>query len=280
MPHPLYLYNMNNIFHPTDFSFNPDTAFVHALKLAWTTSSRLTLFHVNESLDELSWQEFPSIRATLAKWGVHHEEISTLLTPISKIDVEKILYRGKDPSSSILKHLDRHPSDLIVLATHQLGGKPFFPSIAEPVARKSRVMTLFIPQSAKGFVSPEDGTLSLKNVIVPIDHEPQPRAAFQAITTLADVLGCKQVSVTLLYVGDEEEMPDYSPPQHNTCVWEHIVRFGDVVNEILQTEQDLRADLIVMPTQGHHGILDALRGSTTERVVRGAQCPVLAVPTK
>jgi nucleotide-binding universal stress UspA family protein len=33
-----------------------------------------------------------------------------------------------------------------------------------------------------------------------------------------------------------------------------------------------------MPTAGHHGVLDALRGSTTERVIRHAPCPVLALP--
>jgi nucleotide-binding universal stress UspA family protein len=34
----------------------------------------------------------------------------------------------------------------------------------------------------------------------------------------------------------------------------------------------------VLATQGHMDFLDALRGSTTERVLRGAHCPVLAVP--
>jgi nucleotide-binding universal stress UspA family protein len=33
-----------------------------------------------------------------------------------------------------------------------------------------------------------------------------------------------------------------------------------------------------MTTQGHTGVLDALRGSTTERILRRASCPVLAVP--
>ncbi|MGB1685776.1 MAG: universal stress protein [Pseudomonadales bacterium] len=33
-----------------------------------------------------------------------------------------------------------------------------------------------------------------------------------------------------------------------------------------------------MPTQGRHGFLDALRGSTTEQVMRELQCPLLAVP--
>jgi hypothetical protein len=34
----------------------------------------------------------------------------------------------------------------------------------------------------------------------------------------------------------------------------------------------------VMATLGHHGFLDALRGSTTERIVRNSTCPVLAIP--
>ena len=33
-----------------------------------------------------------------------------------------------------------------------------------------------------------------------------------------------------------------------------------------------------MATEGRHGVVDALRGSVTERVVRDAPCPVLAVP--
>jgi nucleotide-binding universal stress UspA family protein len=33
-----------------------------------------------------------------------------------------------------------------------------------------------------------------------------------------------------------------------------------------------------MATEGRHGFLDAVRGSTTERVLREAGCPVLAVP--
>ena len=35
-----------------------------------------------------------------------------------------------------------------------------------------------------------------------------------------------------------------------------------------------------MATQGHLDFLDALRGSTAERVLRGARCAVLAVPAK
>jgi nucleotide-binding universal stress UspA family protein len=53
---------------------------------------------------------------------------------------------------------------------------------------------------------------------------------------------------------------------------------GDVLDRIVQEEREWSPDLIALTTQGHVGFLDALRGSTTERVVRGARCPVLAIP--
>ena len=34
-------------------------------------------------------------------------------------------------------------------------------------------------------------------------------------------------------------------------------------------------DLVVMASRGHDGFLDALRGSTTERVLRQVTCPLL-----
>jgi nucleotide-binding universal stress UspA family protein len=49
------------------------------------------------------------------------------------------------------------------------------------------------------------------------------------------------------------------------------------VEAIVDAAIELDVDLIAMPTAGHHGVLDALRGSTTERVIRHAPCPVLAL---
>ena len=53
---------------------------------------------------------------------------------------------------------------------------------------------------------------------------------------------------------------------------------GDVVEAILRHAED--ADLVVMATRGREGVLDALRGSVTSRVVGAAPCPVLAVPSR
>ena len=59
-----------------------------------------------------------------------------------------------------------------------------------------------------------------------------------------------------------------------------MVRRGDVVDQILDEEAHWRPDLMVLATQGHMDFLDAVPGSTTERVLRGVSCAILAVPVR
>ena len=55
------------------------------------------------------------------------------------------------------------------------------------------------------------------------------------------------------------------------------LRDGDAHAQVLACAKANHADLIVMGTQGHTGLKHALLGSTAERVVRLAECPVLTV---
>jgi nucleotide-binding universal stress UspA family protein len=55
------------------------------------------------------------------------------------------------------------------------------------------------------------------------------------------------------------------------------VRVGKAYQEINEAAKELRADLIVISTHGYTGLKHTLLGSTTERVVRHAPCPVLVV---
>ena len=48
-------------------------------------------------------------------------------------------------------------------------------------------------------------------------------------------------------------------------------------DEIANAARDLGADLIIIATHGHTGLAHALLGSTAERVVRHARCPVLTL---
>jgi universal stress protein A len=55
------------------------------------------------------------------------------------------------------------------------------------------------------------------------------------------------------------------------------VRIGKAYHEIVSFAKVADADLIVIPTHGYTGFKHAVLGSTAERVVRHATCPVLVV---
>jgi nucleotide-binding universal stress UspA family protein len=55
------------------------------------------------------------------------------------------------------------------------------------------------------------------------------------------------------------------------------IRHGLASDGIINAATALGADLIVMSTHGRSGLPHLLLGSVTERVIRGAHCPVLAV---
>jgi len=52
---------------------------------------------------------------------------------------------------------------------------------------------------------------------------------------------------------------------------------GSPADVILKTVEEENVDIIVMGTSGKHGLDRFLLGSVTEKVVRSAKCPVLAV---
>ena len=58
------------------------------------------------------------------------------------------------------------------------------------------------------------------------------------------------------------------------------VRTGKPFHEIAMAARERAADLIVLATHGYTGVNRLLLGSTAERVVRHASCPVLTVPTR
>jgi nucleotide-binding universal stress UspA family protein len=268
------------ILHPTDFSPASEVAFAHALKLALLAQAQLVLLHVTPEKGHLDWADFPGIRRTLERWRLLPAGSSRAAVADLGLHVEKITGIHPDPVRSILNYLAMYTTDLIVLATHQREGldRWLHRTIAEPIARNSREMTLFLPAAVKGFVSLETGTLALRQILLPIDHTPAPQPAVDGATALLRGVGCAEISLTLVHVGKPGDMPAVRLPEHERWRWQQTLRHGEPVEQILQATSEGPADLIVMTTQGHRGFLDALRGSTTERVLRGSRCPVLAIP--
>ncbi len=270
---------IRSIVHPTDFSDASAGAFAHALRIALTAKCGLHILHVATARDETDWMSFPHVRAALANWGLMNEnERPAAVCRKLGVKIAKVELAPQSTIGGILHFLDQHPADLIVLATEGRQGvaRWLHGSAAEKLARHAKAPTLFVPAKVRGFVDQARGEIHLRRVLIPVDREPKPAAAVGAIMSFAHALAGADVGERLLHVGrNPPQVQRHSDPQHSIPV---AIRHGDVVEAIIDAASDWQADMIGMATAGHHGFLDALRGSTTERVLRQAPCPLLAVP--
>jgi nucleotide-binding universal stress UspA family protein len=266
---------VRSIFHPSDFSKASERAFAHALAIALVRKTKLVIMHAGRGEVE-DWARFPPVRRTLAKWGVLAADSprSAVLDKLA-VRVAKVSRRG-DPVRATVAEIETQRPGLVVLATRGRHGLPAWlkPSVAQAIARQTRAMTLFVPQGCRGLVS-DDGTIALRRILLAIDHRPDPREAVARAVRAAEAFGAPPVEIVTLYVGGGPP-PTVDRPESGACAWRERRGTGDVVDAILDAAQD--ADLVVMATAGRQGFLDAMRGSVTERVVRDASCPVLAVP--
>lgn len=270
---------LRSIVHPTDFSDASADAFAHALKIALTAKCGLTILHVATARDQGDWISFPHIRATLAGWGLisKHEPPAAVADKLG-VKIAKVELEPQATVGGILRFLDEHPADLIVLGTQGREGvaRWLHGSVAEALARTARTPTLFVPAQARGFVDQLRGEVHLKRVLIPVDREPKPAAAINTIIGFAHLIGGIEVEERLLHVGRNPPALQHHAKPHLAA--QIAIRQGNAVEGIIASASDWQPDLIGMPTAGQHGFLDALRGSTTERVLRQAPCPLLAVP--
>jgi len=268
---------VRTIVHPTDFSDASAVAFVHALRIALATRALLYLVHVAESESSDEYDGFPHVRQLLARWGLMNESDPPEAVGRLGIKVAKIGLKPHDPLRALLHFFKEHPSDLIVLSTHGRDGVAHWlrGSIAEELSRAVKLSTLFVPPAARGFVDQNTGKINLSQVLVPVDHSPSPAAALGAISEFVNSTMEQEAKIELLHIG--ESVPLIRSISDGAIV-PVALRTGDVVGTILKAAEAQQADLIAMPTAGHQGFLDAVRGSTSERVLRHAPCPVLTIP--
>jgi len=268
------------IFHPTDFSEESHTALVHALKLALVAKGELSMMHIDPGVDREDFEDFPRIRPILEQWKVLPPHSTKEQVVQLGLMVTKTRGVAANPTEALLGYLGTHPADLLVMATHQQEGLARWQhqTIAEPVARGSRSATLFVPAHVEGFVAKDTGQQKLRRVLVPVSAKPDPQLAVDVTTQLALALGCESMTGILVHVGDDSTLHSIRYPSRDGWLWHTLTCQGNVVDVILGMGADFDVDLIVMTTEGHQSLLDMMRGSTMERVLRGARCPLLALP--
>ena len=155
-------------------------------------------------------------------------------------------------------------------------------------------------KSGRTAAATRPGPFRVKSILVPIDFSPPSKRALEHAATVARQFKAK---LTLLHVVEPLATPDFvasfplameneevmaaasrrlesflkAARISRAMVEKTLVRFGRSFHEITEAARTRKADLIIISTHGYTGLKHALLGSTTERVVRHAHCPVLVV---
>ena len=121
---------------------------------------------------------------------------------------------------------------------------------------------------AAGFAGQLGAKLTVLHVVEPALHADNYLAASSAFD---------QTTQNLLEVG--KDRLNTIGPKHvgHRAESDFLVRMGRAPSEILDTAKALGADMIVLGTHGHTGLKHVLLGSTAERVLQQAGCPVVTV---
>jgi nucleotide-binding universal stress UspA family protein len=147
--------------------------------------------------------------------------------------------------------------------------------------------------------SPAAPRVNIRSILVPTDFSEGSKRALKFAARLAAQFEAKLI---LLHVVEPVATPDFAyyplmmenanvamaakkglgefahkAGVPNSVAQKTVVRNGVAYNEITKAAASLKTDLIVIATHGYTGLKHALLGSTTERVVRHAKCPVLVV---
>lgn len=147
--------------------------------------------------------------------------------------------------------------------------------------------------------TPHPAGLRLKVIVVPIDFSAESKKALRYACKLADQFGAV---LRLIHVVEPapflNDLPNVALSRSDQDIAKEAltklqslaqdgidelipiypaVRVGRPYREIVSAAKVLGADLIVISTHGYTGLKHALLGSTAERVVQHAPCPVLVV---
>jgi nucleotide-binding universal stress UspA family protein len=299
---------LRSILVPTDFSEESFKALSYALAFAREFNAALWIAHVVEpaypspGIDAMLTipDEQPLLETAekrLAK--IVAEQVPT------EIDSHTFVTIGTAYESIVSTARDRD-IDLIIASTHGRTGinRVLFGSTAERIVHHAPCPLLLVRQREHEFLtsiaqSKTEPTIQLKRILVPIDFSECSRKALHYAKALAAQWHAEVVPVhafeSMYVTGGEPglivttekfqaELAEQTRKRLTTFLAQegledsaHVLRMGTPYREILDLAENSAADLIVLGTHGHSAVHRFLLGSTTERIVRHARCPVLVV---
>jgi len=294
---------LKNILCTTDFSDYSNYAVPYAIRLAKEFNARLYLSHVVDMTPVAAYD------GAVVQWvdqqkaltGYAQEQLQQLIGD-QALEVEAIVAVGH-PVGEISRLADEKQVDLVVAATHGRSGlkRVILGSVTERLVQTLPCPVLSIRMPEKETEAPSDQAIQIKKILVGCDFSADSLLAFEYALSLAQEfqseLHLAHVIEPPIYkqlfaqdVKPSEDLRDTirQPldamlnkmiPEEASHWCRHVTALlaGQPHEELVQYASAQGVDLIVLGIRGHRLVEALLVGSTTDRVIRQAHCPVLSV---
>lgn len=291
------------VLYPTDLSEASLAAAPYASAIARWYGGRLTVLHVVPSLEPQIFVGGGGAPATVVP-PVPIDEVRRAMHAavpaglVAGLDV-RFEVRDGTPAAAIAQYARQDEAQLMVMGTHGRSGfdRLISGSVTEKLLRRAPCPVLTIPPHAAAH--PAGATFS--RVLCAVDFSPASERAMTLGLDLAQQSqGTAIVAHVIEWLPDEEvrahahyNVAEYrahvqdearqrihalvSDESRTWCEIDETVRVGRAHRELLRLAAERECDLIALGAQGRGALGQALFGSTTPQVVRGASCPVLVV---
>lgn len=285
---------------PTDFSKASSYALPHAFEMARRFEAEVIIIHVRTPFSgDSSQPEHHFFDEEKYDEYVENELAQNSRKAGSELLVKTTSKRGISAASGILEAVKENHADLVVMGTHGRSALAhfFLGSVAEKVVRHSSVPVLTVAPSRPGYRQDP----GYRKILATFDFSKHSKEAVRGGKRFADRYSAH---LQVLYVIEQEVQPGYYETWKKSMIQdvpeieaeakrslvdtlgkegfeelEFCVEVGTgsgrASQRISSFAEEQAADLVVMGTHGLSGFEHVLLGSTTERVVRTAPCPVL-----
>jgi nucleotide-binding universal stress UspA family protein len=280
---------VDRLLFPTDGSDAAQSGFEYAVALAADTGAELFVLHVADTSEISHTRIEGEVIDAFVEEGESIVEETVASAGTQDVDVTTDVVQGV-PDETIVQYAEQYDIDYIVMPTRgREGVQHLVGSVTERVLRRAPMPVIALPPE------PDFEThFPYEEILVAVDGS-DPSAA--AVAAAAEVATRHGASLHLVHVVEEsllggrvpgdveteaESLVDAAaeslPSSFSGSVTTSVEHASTVEEGLLDYVTGNEIDLVVSGSSGGTGLSQNLIGSTTERLIRRASIPVMAVP--
>jgi nucleotide-binding universal stress UspA family protein len=211
-------------------------------------------------------------------------EVAGHVLPLLGERQHDILLLTGPPATTILMAASQRSADFIVVGKHHRHGwrRALLGSTSDAVLHGAECPVLTVTADERhNLTAPE-----VKTVLCPVNFTEAARESLRVATMVAAAFDAKLIAVHVVEgdapnaaTSDEARVREWiGPALQQPVSYRQLIVRGGPAERVLDCAEDLAADLLVVGAQHRLFRDETVIGTTTERLIRFAPCPVLVVP--